>query len=133
MNTFQRMKDFVAGLPGVPNNLLIEPGPALPDVPGRYVVLTPYGGPGLELEGVMDGRSWQVRVVGKQNDYNDAETIADAIDVGILSVTTGNIGGVHVAGTQRVGGAPNALLKDDAERTHFICSYIVNTEMALAN
>lgn len=133
MRTFQQMKTFILALPGVPAGITCEPGPSLPDVPGRFIVLTRYGGPGEELEGVMDGISWQVRIAGLQGDYDDAEAIADAIDVGLLSVQTANIGGVHVAGVQRVGGAPNPLLKDDAERTQFICSYIAHTELALAN
>lgn len=131
MKTFATFRTYVRTLPGVPGDITVEPGPDLPDVPGRWVVLTPYGGPGLLLEGALDGRAWQVRVAGLQGNYDDAEAIANAIDVGLLSIVAGNDLGVH--GVQRVGGAPNPLLKDDSDRWQFICSYIFDATMALAN
>jgi len=132
MRTFAQMKAFLE--PVAPEGMWFEPGPDLPDVPGRFTVLTRYGGPGEELEGVMDAISWQVRVAGLQDKYEDAESIADAYDVALLNIkSSDNPGGVKVAGVQRVGGAPNPLLKDDADRTQFICSYIIHTELALTN
>lgn len=112
----------------------IYPGPELPDIPGKYVVLTRYGGPGIELEGVLDAVSWQVRSVGWQmEDDESAEGIADAIDIAFLSHYSRQVGSVWVAGIQRVGGAPSSLMKDEADRTHFVCSYIVSVELALSN
>lgn len=132
MRTFAQMQAFLA--PHAPDDMWFEPGPDLPDVPGRFTVLTRYGGPGEDLEGAMDGISWQVRVAGLQGDYNDAEAIADAYDVALLNIlSSDNPEGVHVAGVQRVGGAPNPLLKDDADRWQFVCSYILHTELALNN
>lgn len=136
MNTFGRMKAWTrevldsAGL----NDVAIEPGPDLPDIAGPYVVWTAYGGPGMELgEGVLDGRSWQARVVGEQMNYESAETIANAIDIAMLSHHSSNVGGVWVSDARRVGGAPASLLTDDADRTHFVCSYTVSVELALPN
>lgn len=133
MRTFQQMRAFIDSLTGVPDGVWFEPGPSLPDIPGRFIMLTRYGGPGEHFEGVLDQIAWQVRVAGLQNDYDDAESIADAIDVAFLSIHSQYIDGNWVSGVQRVGGAPNPLLKDDAERTHFVCSYIIDTALALTH
>ena len=114
-------------------DVAIYPGPDLPDIPGKFVVLTRYGGPGLEMEGVFDARSWQVRSVGNQLDYESSETIADAIDIAFLSHFSRKIGDIWVPSIQRVGGAPAPLPVDDADRTHFVCSYVVSVELALPN
>lgn len=135
MRTYEQMKAFISAIPTIPDKTHYEPGPNPADVPKRQIVLTRYGGPGEDLEGVTDRISWQVRVIGKQGDggYNDAEAIADAIDIALLSVHSHQDGTEGVISIQRVGGAPNPLEKDNAERTHFICSYIVETALALAN
>lgn len=135
MRTYSQIQAFsrtaldAAGL----NHVSIHPGPDLPDIPDEFVVWTRYGGPGLELDGAMDARSWQLRAVGKQMDYDSAEEIADALDVALLSHHSSEVGGLWVSDIRRVGGAPNALMVDSAERTHFVCSYIVSVELALTN
>lgn len=112
----------------------IFPGPELPDVPGKYVLLTRYGGTGIEADGALDGISWQVRSVGGQmEDEVSAEGIADAIDIAFLSHYSRKVGNRWVASIQRVGGAPAVLMKDDADRTHFVCSYVASVELALSN
>jgi hypothetical protein len=111
-----------------PDQTWFEPGPNMPSTTGRFILLTRYGGPGEELEGVMDSVSWQVRVAGLQNHPIDAEDIADTLDRMMLGITTAEIGGFHVAGVERVGGAPTVLLIDDADRTHYVCSYNCSTE-----
>lgn len=135
MKTFKQMKGFTRGVLDAHGmrDVQIHPGPELPDVPDRYVVWTPYGGPGLELEGVLDARSWQARVVGRQMDYDSAEEVAIVLDEALISHHSSRVGGLWVPEIQRVGGAPTALLTDDADRTHFVCSYIVSVEMALPN
>ncbi len=135
MNNYARMKAFTEAVlvqHGF-TDATIHPGPALPDVPGRFIVWTRYGGTGLELEGVLDGKGWQSRVVGFQNDYTSAEEIADVIDTALLSHHSSYVEGVWVPEIRRVGGAPAALMEDDADRTHFVCSYIISHAMALAN
>jgi hypothetical protein len=111
----------------------IYPGPQPPDIPTSFILATPYGGPGLELEGALDGRSWQIRCVGKQTIYTEVENVANAIDIAFLSWHTQDVGGVRVTSIQRVGGAPAPLQVDDAERVHFACSYILSVELALSN
>lgn len=112
--------------------VIVMPGPNLPDIPDRYVLLTPYGGPGLNTgEGILDARGWQVRCVGLQHDEDSGEALADAIDTALLKQHSAKYQGVWVTGVQRVGGAPVPLMVDDADRTHWVCSYIVETESAL--
>lgn len=132
MRTFEQISAWAKTLPAL-DGFEHFPGPDLVDFPGKHVIWTRYGGPGLDDTDITDDISWQARVVGKQNDYNSAENAADALDVAFLSLYSQRIEGVWVSRVRRVGGAPNPLLKDDAERTHFIGSYIVSTELALAN
>lgn len=136
MNTYGRAKAFVRAILDEAGytKTAIYPGPVLPDIPGSFVVLTPYGGPGLELgEGVLDGRSWQARCVGEQNDYESAEGIANAIDIRFISLPSSKVEGVWVTEIRRVGGAPSPLMTDDADRTHFVGSYTASVELALPN
>lgn len=111
----------------------VYPGPQLPSIPTSFILATPYGGPGEELEGVLDGRSWQIRSIGSQNIYTDVEAVANLIDIAFLSWHSQKVGDVWVSSIQRVGGAPAALMVDEAERVHFACSYVLSVELALAN
>lgn len=135
MRTFTRISDWArpildnAGFEKVKQ----YPGPKLPDWPNAFVLWTRYGGPGIDDTEVIDDISWQARVVGLQNNYNQAEAIADLLDVQLLSLHSQHVAGMWVTRVQRVGGAPNPLLVDDSERTHFTCSYILGTELALTN
>ena len=111
----------------------VYPGPDLPAIPSKFVVCSPYGGPGTDLDGAIDQRSWQFRVVGGQNDFESAEAAADAIDIAFLSHYARKVQGTWVPQIQRAGGAPAVLLVDDAERTHFVCSYIIDVALALTH
>lgn len=135
MNTYGRVKAHLRTILDETghSNFAIYPGPDLPDIPGPHVVCTPYGGPGVILDGAGDDRSWQFRVVGQQNNYESAESAANAIDIAMLSHYSSQIEGVWVSEIRRVGGAPSPLMTDDADRTHFVCSYIVSVELALTN
>lgn len=137
MRTYSIAKDFTREILDAANypKTKIYPGPDLPTTdPNSYVVLSRYGGNGLDGgEGALDGYSWQARVVGKQDRYEEAEGIADAVDIGWISHMSGKIGGIHVVEITRVGGPPSVLMVDNAERTHFVCSYNASVESALAN
>lgn len=114
-------------------NIAIQPGPKLPDVPEPFVVLTPYGGSGLIVDGALESQSWQVRVVGRQMDYGSAEDMATAIDLAFISWMSDYLFGTWITSIQRVGGAPSPLMVDDADRTHFTCNYNIDSESALVN
>jgi hypothetical protein len=135
MNTYGRMKTWVEEVLAANNieRFSVHPGPEIPDEPDATITLTRYGGAGVILDGVMDLRFWQFRVVSKQRDYDSGETVADLLDNAMLSHHSRNVGGVWVSDIQRVGGAPSALMTDDGQRTHFVCSYNVSVELALAN
>lgn len=136
MKSYSAMKARVREIIDATNfqDFLIFPGPELPDQPERFVVLTRYGGPGLELDGAFDGVSWQVRCVGTQMNYEDVESVADAIDIALISQHSQQVGNVWVPSVQRVGGPPSAIpTQDDADRVHFVCSYTVSVELALPN
>lgn len=109
-----------------------QPGPDDPDQPVDWlVVLTVDGGLGLQLDGVLDNVSWQVRVAGPQNLYTEAEDLADAIDRGLLSFVPKRVDGFLITSIYRVGGRPQQLTVDDAERTQFVCSYYFDVESGL--
>lgn len=112
----------------------IHPGPDIPEDPDNCVILTRYPGPGLDAEGALDVLGWQVRAVGKQGDYESAESIADFIDDGFLNFLSSYLpdDGRWVVTIARVGGAPSPLLVDDADRTHFVCSYYASVQTALS-
>lgn len=109
------------------------PGPSLTDDSGSHVIWTRYGGPGEDADGALDDISWQARCIGLQGDYDSAESLADTLDLALLSLFSQRIGGIWVTRVQRVGGAPSALMIDDADRTHMICSYVIGTELALTH
>lgn len=138
MRTFAVAKDFTREVmdlapDGLYEKVHIYPGPELPDDPGRFVMLTPYGGEGYEADGAIDARGWQVRVAGKQGDYDSAESLANWIDTIFTALPSSRVGGLWVTGIRRVGGAPNPLMLDDADRHHFVCSYMASVESALVN
>lgn len=116
-----------------PSKWSIYPGPELPDIPTPYVLLTPYGGPGEDAEGALDQRAWQIRVCGHQMSWEDAEAVANAIDMAFLRFYTQNVGNERVTSIQRTGGSPAPLNVDDADRVHFVCSYIFGVGLGLLN
>lgn len=134
MRKYSQVKAFVREIldgTGYPH-VNIYPGPELQDDPGTYVLLTRYGGAGLEVDGAIDNFGWQVRVIGMQYDYDTAEGVADAIDIEFISTPSGDLNGLHVVEINRVGGPPNVLMVDDGNRHHVVCSYLASVESALA-
>lgn len=134
MRTYEQIKAWAravlddAGMSDVEN----YPGPDLPDVSIRHIVWTRYGGPGYEGgEHATDFIAWQPRCIGLSLDHNSSEEIADLIDVALTGLPSGKVNGVHVVQVTRVGGAPNPLLVDDADRTHFVCNYNIEQSSAL--
>lgn len=134
---FERLiREQILGTVAEPSTHPILPGPLDPDkYPGAMLVLQNYGGPGEDVEGLLDDVSWQVRTIGRQSDYYDAENMANAIDIGLLSWRSARMfdGGPWLTGIQRVGGAPSPLQRDNADRVHFVASYILSVELAPAN
>lgn len=111
--------------------LVVTSGPELPpSMPNRCVVMTLTGGPGtLTEEGAFEQISFQVRCIGEQNDYDSAEGLAFAVDRLFRAVPTQTIpvadaDPVRLLSLVRSGPPPSALMVDDADRHHFVASYI---------
>jgi Bacteriophage minor capsid protein len=102
-------------------------GTVLDISPGRLVILTMGAGAGLDMEEVFDRPSVQVRSVGLQMDYNDAETLAQNIDQGLIGALVNGsqvVNGKYTLRIVRAGGGPALLEKDTGDRYHFVCNYI---------
>ena len=115
--------------PQLDEGLEIATGLEDPQVPGRFVLLTPTSGSGFSTESLFDVTGFQVKSVGDQLDYDGAEDLAWTIDK-ILVGGGGSrvVAGVWTLGVARFGGGPTQLLEDDADRHHFICNYMVEAE-----
>jgi hypothetical protein len=108
------------------------PGPDDPDQPVDLMVVgTIDGGLGLQLDGVLDNISWQLRVSGNQNLYVDAEQLAEDIDRVMMSFSGRRVDGLLITSIYRVGGPPSHFAVDNAERTQFVCSYYFDVESQL--
>lgn len=108
------------------------PGPQEPDQPVDLMcMLTRDGGLGLQLDGVLDNVSYQVMTAGSQNLFEQAEALADDIDTALIGLPTGTYAGKRVVSVVRVGGPPQALVVDNADRTQFVCSYFFDVESTL--
>lgn len=97
------------------------------------VVLTPVSGPGRQTDGLTEVVGWQARSVGEQRDYNSAEDLAWRIDdlFNAMNGTT-TVENVRVISGYRLGSPPTLLMVDDAERHHFVCSYLLSVYSSVA-
>ena len=106
----------------------IVPGPYVPDMPDRLIVLTATPGPGYVMEAAADAGAFQLRCRGRQNDPADAEQIAYAADSLILNAPfparTGS--GQVIVHVHRLGGTPAPLSgsPDDGDRYELTASYV---------
>lgn len=108
---------------GLPTEIVCKPGPQRPDVPGAWVVITPYGGPGPSVAGVFDQRAFQVLCAGYQRRPETSEELANRIDHAFMQHRDEPIllGSLHVLEFNR-GPAPQILERED-ERDVYVCSY----------
>lgn len=130
---YSALRDFIiAGLAADATyaDPFILAGPDDEDTPpGRFLMLTPIGGPGFNSDGLFDGRSWQAMVAGEQRSYDDAEGFAFAVDSLLTQAWSQSIGGKWCTGFTRQGGPPTPLpAVDDADRTRFTCNYIADVQ-----
>jgi hypothetical protein len=111
-----------------------DPGPgtdlnAIDASPGRLVLLTIGSGAGFTTEQVFDRPMVQVRTAGLQSDYSDAEKLSQDCDRAMTAVAQSQfLNGKWCLSINRLSGSPLLLLKDDADRYHFTCSYIVEIQ-----
>lgn len=141
LNTYVTAELTALGVYGDPDTdptfPVINPGP--PTVPelaklatDRIIFLSLGSGPGLTSELLFDRIFITARVIGRQDDYTDAETLAWDLD-GMFTKIDSNaiVGTARVLYVTRTGGAPVLLEKDSASRYHFTCTYLTETESGL--
>jgi hypothetical protein len=111
-----------------------SPGPASDEIiqglsPDDIVFLTVGGGAGETVEGLFMKPFITARVIGPQFSYEKAEEMAWALDdiYGAVDRNT-DVGEAKVLSIVNSGGKPQLLQLDAANRYHFVCSYIVETQ-----
>lgn len=114
-------------------------GPNGPEAEPRvHVVVTPVPGGGMQADGRIEQRVFQVKLIGRQgitsstwNDvFAETETLARAIDRFIMNSFRPVIGGEQVVYISRFGsrirqGGPSGLPLDKANRPGFQTMYVV--------
>jgi hypothetical protein len=109
---------------------LIDPGPfsdprVLKRTPGRVLVLTVGGGGGFEVEQLYDETFITARVVGTQNNYDDAQRLMADVDKMLVRLNSPAwLGSTRVLYVTRAGGPPQLIDRDSAERYHFQATYV---------
>lgn len=93
--------------------------------PGRLLIVSPNAGAGTTTDDLFDQPFFQVRSVGQQGDYADAEALAFAVDSMLFSTAGVQMGATRTLRSQRVGGGPSLLVYDEADRYHFVGTYLI--------
>lgn len=136
MITTQTLLDMVkaaAADEGGYETVVWEAGSIEPNVPGAFVLFTPSNGTGLQTEWVTDVRGLDVLVAGHQNDFGGAESLAYFVDRILLGGGgSRQIGAERVVDMNRFGSAPYNSEQDDADRHHFVASYLYEVDSGLA-
>lgn len=126
------IRDYLLPLVDDPANrkIVFNPGPATNQMlqklsPQAIVFISIGGGAGLTTEQMFDRPFIGIRVVGRQNDYDGAEELANVIDLSLLKRdTSGMVGSTYTLYITRTGGRPQVVEYDVANRYHFSCTYI---------
>lgn len=104
----------------------------LPDVPNRIISVVLVSGAGFSMDGLFDAVAFSVTCRGGENNYSDAEAIANEVD----DILTGKfpgvksmsffLGNLYVDVMSRTGGGPAQLpIADDQSRFIFTCNYYI--------
>lgn len=90
-------------------------------------------GPYVTEERALQTATFQVRTVGKQADYDSAETLAFQIHRLLLAPGSAlQMGAVRVSSVDVTDGGPTLLVRDASQRTHFTASYALVVPSGLA-
>lgn len=116
---------------GLGDKVAVIDGPDIPPDPGAVVVVTWLTGAGLDAEGMLTQPGFQLRIIGPQGNRDAARELAERIDT-LLVLSFGAwpafVGGRYVVGVRRAGGEPAQDRKDNANRAHYVCTYIATVE-----
>lgn len=141
-------KDFIDWLSaqdiGLPMPVIYQ-GPNGPQAePREHIVVTPVPGGGMQVDGRIEQRVFQIKTVGPQGltpaTWNDvhaqAEDIARRIDQLIVNSWRPVIGGEQVVYISRFGGqmrqgGPSGQSLDSANRPGYATSYVVEAESSI--
>lgn len=94
--------------------------------PDQTIFLNIGPGPGRSYDGAFERSSLQVRCRGKQSDPDSAADVAAQVDAILMDLQPPiTIGGRHVTYLDQFGGPPAFLARDEALRTMFYATYIV--------
>lgn len=114
---------------------VIDPGPftvhSLWKVsPQGILFLTLGNGVGPVMEGLFDRPFITVRVVGKQQDFDYAETLAYDVDNILMSLPANHTWphGGRTLFVNRTGGSPQLVDYDESNRYHFQTTYIAEAQ-----
>lgn len=112
-----------------------------PAEPRQHIVVTPVGGGGMQVDGHIEARVFQLLVVGRQglnaSNWNtvfaEAEQLARDLDKVIMNADRPVIGGEQVVYIGRFGSAPSPLGQplDSANRPSFQAMYVVEAESSI--
>lgn len=137
--------DFISWLSqadiGVPMPVIYQ-GPNGPSAePREHLVVTPVPGGGMQVDGTIEQRVFQVKTVGSMGlnssnwntVFSQAETVARNIDKFIMNSWRPVIGGEQVVFISRFGtsvrqGGPSGQPMDIANRPSFQTMYVVEAE-----
>jgi hypothetical protein len=140
--------DFIAWLSqqdiGVPMPVIYQ-GPNGPETePREHIVVTPVPGGGMQVDGQIEQRVFQIKTVGPQglniSNWNEviaaSEDVARRIDKFIMNVFRPVIGGEQVVYISRFGshtrqGGPSGQPLDAANRPAFSTMYVVEAESSI--
>lgn len=103
------------------------PGPLIQPMPDRLVTLSQGGGPGFVLESDADSSLIQARARGGQNDQDDAEQLAFALDALVLGANFPVVvNGQTIMHCHRFGAPPSPLTgtPDNGDRWEYVTSYL---------
>lgn len=112
----------------------IAPGPASDVIlqkrdAGRMIFIYPGSGASFSTELLFDRPFLIVRTIGYQKDFESAESLAHDLDTLLCKVDSNAlIGTAKVLYITRTGGAPTLAERDSANRYHFTCTYITETQ-----
>jgi hypothetical protein len=121
---------------------VIYQGPSGPPAePRPHLIVTPVPGGGMQVDGQIEQRVFQIKTVGQQGlntqnwntVFSETETLARSIDKFIMNVWRPVIGGEQVVYISRFGthvrqGGPSGQPLDGANRPSYSTMYVVEAE-----
>jgi hypothetical protein len=115
---------------GLGPRVAVVDGPDIPADPGTVIVVTWLPGAGFSLEQMLDTPGFQLRVIGPQGNYPAAKELAERVDLELVARDhwPGFIGGRYVVEIRRAGGKPSHDRTDNADRAHYVCTYLADVE-----